>query len=226
MYLSTSVNKPFTQQVSEARPLSHLAAFTLLGTSIFMVHSGAETALADAPQLVTATTAAIVAIEFLQWTALGRIAKLTTAREHSRASVLKWQSAGIGIFQVILYTLAIVGYAAKGGADWTSGVALYGAIALAALFAGISFVSKWTSCEPVATAADASASGPTGGTRAPIDAAIFGDRASPATKPGNVAELKQRVARHAEERPFRPGAKPATASNAGRDLALKRWKTA
>lgn len=224
MYSSITVKKPFTDAADEARPVSHVAAATLLATSIYMVHSGAETALPHAPELVTATTAAIVAIEWLQWTALGRIKKLEAAGDDVRAAALKWQSAGIGVFQVVLYTLAITGYAAKGGADWSTGWALAGSIALAAMFAGISFVSKWTSCEAVA--ATGTASGPTGGTRAPIDEALFGAAAPAAAKPGTVTELKQRVARHADRTAHAMFAAPAKASNAGRDLAMKRWKTA
>ncbi len=213
MYFATTVNKPFTERVAEARPLSHLAAATLLGTSIFMVHSGAETALHDAPQLVAATTAAIIGIEWLQWTALGRIAKLERANEHTRAGVLKLSSLGIGVFQVILYTIAVVGYAAKSGASWGEGWPLFGAIAIATLFAAISFVTKWTSCDNVDAPAAATHAGPTGGTRAPIDDAIFGREPA---KPATVTQLKQRIARTAEDRPFRPARAAGPASNAGR----------
>lgn len=204
MYSFNTVNKPFTDAADEARPVSHVAAFTLLATSIYMVHAGAETALPGAPQLVTATTAAIIAIEWLQWTALGRIRKLKDAGDDMRADVLTWQSAGIGVFQVLLYTIAITGFAAKGGADWSTGWALAGSVTLAAMFAGISFVAKWTSCEAVKAAPKTALhAGPNGGARATLDAAIFGrkDEAKAEPKGANVSELKQRVARHAEPRP-------------------------
>lgn len=202
MYSFTTVKKPLTNAADEARPVSHAAAATLLATSIYMVHSGAETALPNAPELVTATTAAIIAIEWLQWTAMGRIAKLQRAGDDARATALKWQSAGIGVFQVILYTIAVTGYAAKGGADWSSGWPLFGAIALSTVFAAISFVSKWTSCEAVkADGAAGIATGPKGGTS--LDDAIFGRQRqleAPAKREG-VLELRERVARHAERRP-------------------------
>lgn len=202
MYCSTTVNKPFTERLAEARPVSHLAAFVLLATSISMVHHGVKIALTDAADLVTATTLAIAAIEWFQWTALGRMAKAAEADDDNRVAVIKLQSIGIGIFQVILYTIAVVGYAAKGGLDWSGGWPLFGAIGIAALFACLSFSVKWTSCEKIADKKGHRAGhGPNGGTRAPIDEAIFGaPRLAAPARAGNVSNLKERVARHNEDR--------------------------
>lgn len=198
MYCSTTVNKPFTERVREARPISHLAAATLLGTSVYMVHHGATIALSQAPGLIAATTAAIAAIEWFQWTALGRIASADEAGEAHRAGVLKLQSLGIGIFQVVLYTIAVVGFAAEAKADWSGGWPLIGAIAFAALFAAVSFVVKWTSCESIQHG-KRNGAGPTGGTRAPIDEAIFGAPRLSAPA-GNVSNIRQRVSRQHEDR--------------------------
>lgn len=205
MYSSTTVNKPFAMRLAEARPLSHLAAATLLCTSVYMVHAGATIALKDAPGLIAATTLASAAIEWLQWTALGRIAKVEKAGDDNRAGLLKLQSIGIGMLQVILYTLAVTGYAAQAGANWSEGWPLFGAIAVGALFAGLGFIVKWTSCERI-EAREAGASGPNGGARAPIDEAIFGARrlAAPVgSGSGNISSLKDRVSRHAEDRAAR-----------------------
>lgn len=200
MYCSTTVNKPFTEQVAAWRPISHLAAATLLGTSVFMVHHGATIALAAAPGLIAATTLASCAIEWFQWTALGRIAKAEKAGEDNRAGLLKLQSMGIGILQVILYTIAVVGYAAQAGANWGESWPLFGAIFVAAMFAGLGFIVKWTSCEHIEEGKRAGA-GPNGGTRAPIDEAIFGaPRLAAPARTGNVSNLKERVARHNEDR--------------------------
>jgi hypothetical protein len=206
MYCSTTVNKPFTERVSEARPLSHVAAATLLCTSVYMVHSGATIALEDAPGLITATTLASAAIEWLQWTALGRIAKAEKAGEDNRAGLLKLQSIGIGVLQVILYTIAVVGYAAQAGANWGEGWPLFGAVVVGAMFAGLGFIVKWTSCERIEERRANASAGPNGGTRAPIDAAIFGaprlaapERSAPA-RISNVSNIKERVSRHHEDR--------------------------
>jgi hypothetical protein len=159
MSIATVLNNAFTAVVA-ARPVSHLAAVTLLGTSIYAVHEGAASILPAG--LVVATTAAMIGMEWLQWTGLGRISKLDDAGEHTRASVLKLQCVGIAGLQVVLYTLAVVAFAKAGGADWSQGWALFGAVAIAALYAGLNFVAKWTSCDPVATA---KSGGPTGGQR-------------------------------------------------------------
>lgn len=147
--------------LNAARPVSHLAAVTLLGTSIYAVHEGAASILPAG--LVVSTTAAMIGMEWLQWTGLGRLSKLDDAGEFTRSSVLKLQCAGIAALQVILYTLAVVAFAKAGGADWSQGWPLVGSIAIAGLYAGLNFVAKWTSCDPVAAAK--STSGPTGGQR-------------------------------------------------------------
>ncbi len=82
--------------------------------------------------------------EWLQWTALGRLARLG---DTLRAQVLQAQCVGIGGLQVLLYTLAVTNYAKEAGMDWGSGWPMAGAIAIAALFACLNFIAKWTSCE-------------------------------------------------------------------------------
>lgn len=197
MYSSTTINKPFTSTVAEARPVSHLAAITLLATSIYAVHSGAEAALHDAPGLVTATTAAMVGFEWLQWTALGRMTTLDDARHHTRANVLKLQCAGIAALQVLLYTIAVVSYAAKSGADWAHGWPLAGSVAIASLYAFLNFVAKWTSCDTVEASATTGTTVHNGGT--PAHAAIFGERVE--DKPaGNIRMLQDRAARESQRR--------------------------
>lgn len=141
MFTFTTVKNVF-RAVAERRPVSHLAAVTLLGTSIYGVHEGAASVLPAG--LVAATTAAMLGAEWLQWTALGRLSKLG---DTLRAHVLQWQCAGIGLLQVLLYTLAVTNYAREAGMDWGSGWPMAGAIAIASLFAGLNFVAKWTSCE-------------------------------------------------------------------------------
>lgn len=162
MLNTNTLNNSFLASVQRARPVSHLAAVTLLATSIYAVHEGAASILPGG--LVVATTAAMVGMEWLQWTGLGRISKLDDAGEFTRSSVLKLQCAGIAALQVILYTLAVVAFARAGGADWSQGWALFGSVAIASLYAGLNFVAKWTSCDPVGEA-KAATSGPTGGQR-------------------------------------------------------------
>lgn len=172
MLNTTQITNSFTALV-RARPVSHLAAMTLAGTSLFFVHEGADSVLPAG--LTVATTAAMIGMEWLQWTTLGRIAKLEDARRFERASVLKLQALGVGCLQVILYTLAVVNFAREAGANWGEGWALLGAVAIAALYGALNFVVKWTSCDPV----DAETSGgPTGGQR--IHSAIFSMPALPA----------------------------------------------
>lgn len=149
--------------VAARRPLSHLAAVTLLGTSVYAVHEGAAAVLPAG--LAAATTAAMIGAEWLQWTALGRLARIEEARDDMRALVLKWQCVGVGVLQVLLYTLAVVNFAREAGQNWGEGWALLGTVAIAALFAGLNFVAKWTSCDELQQR------GPTGGR--PIHHAIF-----------------------------------------------------
>lgn len=163
MINANTLNNSFTASIERARPVSHLAAVTLLATSIYAVHEGAASILPAG--LVLATTAAMVGMEWLQWTGLGRISKLDDAGEHGRSAVLKLQCAGIAALQVILYTLAVVNFARAGGADWSQGWALFGSVAIAGLYAGLNFVAKWTSCDPVEAAPRATSGGPTGGQR-------------------------------------------------------------
>lgn len=134
--------------IREARPVSHAAAVTLLGTSIYAVHEGAAATLPSG--LVVATTAAMLGAEWLQWTSLGRLATLEAARDDDRARVLRWQAVGIGLLQVSLYTLAVQNFAREAGQDWSQGWALALAVGFAALFAALNFVAKWTSCDHVA----------------------------------------------------------------------------
>lgn len=169
MINASTLNNSFTAQVQRARPVSHLAAVTLLTTSIYAVHEGAASILPGG--LVVATTAAMIGMEWLQWTGLGRISTLDDAGEHTRSSILKLQCAGIAAIQIVLYTLAVVAFARAGGADWSQGWALFGSVAIAMLYAGLNFVAKWTSCDPVGERDHAP--GPTGGQRRPVHEAIF-----------------------------------------------------
>ncbi len=171
-----TVNNAFTAAsawLGAARPVSHVATVTLLGTSIYAVHEGAASILP--PGLVLSTTAAMIGMEWLQWTGLGRITKLDDAQEFNRSAVLKAQCAGIGGLQVILYTLAVVNFAREAGANWSGGWPLVGSIAIAALYAALNFVAKWTSCDQIRAAR--AGVGPTGGSR--IENMIFGSTPSP-----------------------------------------------
>lgn len=158
-----TLNNSFTAQIERARPISHLSAATLLVTSIYAVHEGAASILPGG--LVVATTAAMVGMEWLQWTGLGRISKLDDAGEHGRSAVLKLQCAGIACLQVILYTLAVVNFARAAGADWSQGWPLVGSIVIAMLYAGLNFVAKWTSCDAIDAEKSTTSGGPTGGQR-------------------------------------------------------------
>lgn len=201
----TFLSNSFTALV-RARPVSHLAAMTLAGTSLFFVHEGADSVLPEG--LTIATTAAMVGMEWLQWTTLGRMAKLEAAREFERASVLKAQSAGVGCLQVILYTLAVVNFAREAGANWGEGWALLGAIAIAALYCALNFVVKWTSCDPV----DAESSGPTGGQR--IHSAIFSGPALPAPVANDDTVISFDLEKAIREKTARMEAAEATALQA------------
>lgn len=173
MSISTFINSSFTA-ITHARPVSHAAAITLLGTSIYAVHEGA--ASSGLPQgLVAATTAAMIGMEWLQWTSLGRLAKIDDANDERRSLALRFQCAGIGCLQVALYTIMVVNFAKAGGLDWSHGWGLVGSVFFATLYAALNFVAKWTSCDPV----DAeSSTGPTGGSR--VHTAIFSSPALPA----------------------------------------------
>jgi hypothetical protein len=141
-----TVKNAFTA-LAASRPFSHAAAVTLLGTSIYAVHEGATATLPVG--LASATTAALIGAEWLQWTALGRMARIEDAGDQVRALVLRGQCAGVGALQVGLYTMAVLNYAHAAGLDWSHGWALAGTIAAAALFAALNFVAKWTSCDQV-----------------------------------------------------------------------------
>lgn len=168
----TFLSNSFTS-IAAARPVSHLAAVTLLGTSIYAVHEGAAASGLPAG-LVTATTAAMIGMEWLQWTALGRLARIVDAGEEGRAFALRAQCAGIGCLQVALYTIMVVNFAKQGGLDWSQGWALMGSIFFAALFAALNFIAKWTSCDAIGS--DKS-TGPTGGQR--VHEAIFSTPSRP-----------------------------------------------
>lgn len=167
--IAIKIKNAFTA-IAAARPLSHLAAVTLLGTSVYAVHAGAEGVLPAG--LAAATTAAMIGAEWLQWTALGRLAKIEEAQDDMRAMVLKWQCAGIGCLQVMLYTLAVQNFAGEAGQDWGQGWALAGTVAIAALFAALNFVAKWTSCDELAERAPAR--------RAAVHSALFSEALPPA----------------------------------------------
>lgn len=174
MSIATFVKDAFTA-VNAARPVSHAAALSLLGTSIYAVHEGASSVLPIG--LTAATTTAMVGLEWLQWTALGRLAKIEEAGDDVRAFTLKAQCVGIGGLQVLLYSLAVVNFAREAGADWSQGWTLMGTIAIALLFAALNFSAKFNSCDPVQQPRRSS-SGPTGGQR--IHDAIFSAPALPA----------------------------------------------
>lgn len=173
MTISTLLNSAFTS-IIRARPVSHVAAVTLLGTSIYAVHEGAASSGLPAG-LVTATTAAMIGMEWLQWTALGRLAKIEDAGHDGRALALRAQCAGIGCLQVALYTIMVVNFAKAGGLDWSQGWALAGSVFFAALFACLNFIAKWTSCDAIESEPGR---GPTGGSR--VHSAIFSAPALPA----------------------------------------------
>lgn len=231
MINATTLNNSFMASVSRARPLSHLAAATLLITSIYAVHEGAASILPAG--LVVATTAAMIGMEWLQWTGLGRIAKLDDAGEHTRSSVLKLQCAGIACLQVVLYTLAVVAFARAGGADWSQGWALFGSIGIAALYAGLNFVAKWTSCDPVGDVRTSSG-GPTGGQRvhdvlfsaepAPMLESVPATEADWANDP-TVVKFVKRLEHTASKFEKDAAAEPARPTPVRLRLATKRLQT-
>lgn len=215
----TTLNDAFTA-LAARRPVSHLAAVTLLGTSVYAVHEGAAAVLPAG--LAAATTAAMLGAEWLQWTALGRLARIEEARDDMRALVLKWQCAGVGALQVLLYTLAVVNFAHEAGQDWGQGWALFGTVAIAALFAGLNFVAKWTSCDEL------QGRGPTGGR--PVHHAVFSTPALEARETGlarytsdqGIIDFEELLARR--ERAV--GSDPRIQANADRDAAerFRLWK--
>lgn len=234
MINANTLNNSFTAQIERARPISHLSAATLLVTSIYAVHEGAASILPGG--LVVATTAAMVGMEWLQWTGLGRISKLDDAGEHGRSAVLKLQCAGIACLQVILYTLAVVNFARAAGADWSQGWPLVGSIVIAMLYAGLNFVAKWTSCDAIGEAA-AQSGGPTGGTR--VHEAIFSrapQLAAPTANDDNVVAfdleraIREKTARmEAEEAAALAKAPPVRSTavrlrNAKKRIETRAWR--
>jgi hypothetical protein len=149
------------------RPVSHAAAAAIVATSAYAVHAGASAALPAG--LAGAATAALIGFEWLQWTALGRLAAIERVGDDSRAAVLKAMSVGIGGLQIGLYSFAAIAIAGEGGMDWGRGWALAGVLLGAAIYAGLNFVAKYASCDPI----DVRTSSPTGGRRAPVHSAIF-----------------------------------------------------
>lgn len=144
----TKVNTLFTaaaRLADRARPVSHAATVTLLGTSIYAIHTAAEANLPG--ELVAASTAGIIACEWLQWTALGRLAKLEAAADDTRANSLRLQCLGIGGLQVLGYTAAVIHFAAESGQSWGQGWALAASIGIALGFALLNFSAKFNSCE-------------------------------------------------------------------------------
>lgn len=159
------VKDAFTWTVSR-RPVSHAAAAAIVATSAYAVHHGAEASL---PQLAGAATAALVGFEWLQWTALGRLATIEDARDDNRAMVLKAMCAGIGGLQIAGYTFAVLAIARESGVNWAHGWALAGVVVMAIVYAGLNFVAKYASCDPVESKRRPI---PTGGTpkSLPVDA--------------------------------------------------------
>jgi hypothetical protein len=173
MSTSISVKKLLSP---EARPVSHIAAAAIVATSAFAVHHGAEVAL---PALAGPATAALLGFEWLQWTALGRLAAVEEAGDATRAAVLKGVSCGIGLLQVGLYTLSTIAIGRENGADWSTGWALALVIAGAAIYAALNFAVKYASCDPVVRRT----TWPTGGSRQPTHTMLFGEPLPAETAP-------------------------------------------
>ncbi|MDZ4760072.1 MAG: hypothetical protein SGJ21_03250 [Alphaproteobacteria bacterium] len=168
-----TVKNTFTA-IAAGRPASHLAAATLLGTSLYGVHEGAAAVLPAG--LTTALTAAMIGAEWLQWTALGRMRAIEDASDDARALTLKGQCVAIGALQVAGYSLFIWNAGREAGMSWGMGTdAFWGVLVGAALFAALNFVAKWTSCDPVGRR---TGTGPTGGSR--IHDVMFSSPALPA----------------------------------------------
>jgi hypothetical protein len=148
--------------IVEARPVSHAAALTLLGTSLYGVHEGADAVLPAG--LTAALTFAMVGGEWLQWTSLGRLRAIDDAGDDARSLALKAQCLAVGCLQVLLYSLFVWNVAREAGANWGQGWPLLGVVSIATVFAGLNFVAKWTSCDAIETYRRA---GPTGGRRSP-----------------------------------------------------------
>jgi hypothetical protein len=128
------------QSLAARRPLSLMAAAALPISSFVFVHHAAESFLPG--QLVAASLGIMVAIEWLQWTALDRMAQLDRAREDDRVQLVKALALGIGLMQVAAYTLTLILFAAEAGMVWGSGWALAGCIAASAMFAVLNFCGK------------------------------------------------------------------------------------
>lgn len=137
--ISTTVNNLLTT-LPQRRPLSLMAAAALPVSSFVFVHHAAESFL-PAP-LVAASLGIMVAIEWLQWTALDRIDQLERARDDDRAQLVKCLAAGVGLMQVAAYTLTLILFAAEAGMVWGSGFALAGCIAASVMFAALNFFGK------------------------------------------------------------------------------------
>jgi hypothetical protein len=165
MDITTSIKNLLTA-IASNRPVSHAAAAAIVATSAVAVHHGADVAL---PALAGPATAALLGFEWLQWTALGRLAAIEAAGDDNRAAILKAMSLGIGALQVGLYTFSTVAIAGEAGAHWSTGWALGAVILGACIYAGLSFVAKYASCD----ALEGRGRGPTGGSRASIHTAIF-----------------------------------------------------
>jgi hypothetical protein len=216
-----TIKNTFTA-IAARRPVSHLAAVTLLGTSVYAVHEGAAAVLPAG--LAAATTAAMVGCEWLQWTALGRLAKVEDASDDVRALVLKYQCVGVGGLQVLLYTLAVVNFASEAGQNWGQGWALCGTIAIAALFAALNFIAKWTSCDQLEQR------GPVGGR--PVHHALFSAPALESPEPSlaryttdqGVIDFEDAL-RKRGERTFEE-VDPRVQANAARDAdeRFRMWK--
>lgn len=137
--ISTTVNNLLTT-LPQRRPLSLMAAAALPVSSFVFVHHAAESFLPAS--LVAASLGIMVAIEWLQWTALDRIDQLERARDDDRAQLVKCLAAGVGLMQVAAYTLTLILFAAEAGMVWGSGFALAGCIAASVMFAALNFFGK------------------------------------------------------------------------------------
>lgn len=146
--ISTTVNNPLLRRLGD-RPLSLMAAAALPVSSFVFVHHAAASFLPAS--LVAASLGIMVAIEWLQWTALDRIDQLERARDDDRAQLVKCLAAGVGLMQVAAYTLTLILFAAEAGMAWGSGFALAGCIAASVMFAALNFFGKHAYADSVSS---------------------------------------------------------------------------
>lgn len=126
-----------------ARPVSHVAAATFLGTSIYVAHEGLTR---WAPgNLGNALTALFCAAAVLQWLALGRKDACEDAKDFGRADAVISQAWMFGVIETVLYALGGLSLAEVAVDAWSVAAALAGG----GIFAFANFRVKWVSCDAV-----------------------------------------------------------------------------